>query len=337
MSVPTISIVTAVYNGLPFLKECIDSVCKQRFSNWELIISDDGSSDGSREYLDSLKDNRIRVYKQDKNLGIFGNLNFLFRQAKAPVTQILCQDDYFIDEHSLGRIAGYWDQAKSSLGFVRFNHCGKSVKKLVAFEKDALPAYVSKGNGDVWFFIFGNIPGNLSNLSLRTHIVAQVGWFNQQLPYAGDFDFWCRAAREFDWGVNQTDVVFVRRHAGAASNYLNKKGELVRQRFGIVDDLYKHLLKAEGMNAGVLKLHGTLNYDTQERELALKQLLRGKTGYWYALKKNTGGVHFLYPGIIRWMLFFISAGGRYGRISSARKVIRNWQGHEKNETADLNN
>ena len=73
--VPTISILTPVWNGLPYIKECVDSVFAQEFQDWELIISDNGSTDGTRDYLDTLKDQRVRIFKQEKNLGIDGNLN----------------------------------------------------------------------------------------------------------------------------------------------------------------------------------------------------------------------------------------------------------------------
>ncbi|WP_083596579.1 glycosyltransferase family 2 protein [Cnuella takakiae] len=56
---PTISIITIVYNGMPYLEDCIESILKQEISTWELLISDDGSTDGSRAYLRSINDPRI--------------------------------------------------------------------------------------------------------------------------------------------------------------------------------------------------------------------------------------------------------------------------------------
>ena len=51
-----ISIITPVWNGLNYLEECIQSVLTQEFDHWEMIISDNGSTDGTREYLDTIKD-----------------------------------------------------------------------------------------------------------------------------------------------------------------------------------------------------------------------------------------------------------------------------------------
>ncbi|WP_432713823.1 glycosyltransferase family 2 protein [Pedobacter sp.] len=69
-SQPSISIITPVWNGLPFIKECIDSVLSQDHACWEMLISDNCSTDGTRAYLDTLKDPRIKIFKQESNLGI---------------------------------------------------------------------------------------------------------------------------------------------------------------------------------------------------------------------------------------------------------------------------
>src|SRR3979490_1706921 len=91
-----ITLLRPCYNGLKFIAQAIDSVLAQSLADWELIISDDGSKDGTIEFLRSLRDERIKVHIQPTNLGIFGNLNFLFSCVTTPITQILCQDDYLI-------------------------------------------------------------------------------------------------------------------------------------------------------------------------------------------------------------------------------------------------
>jgi glycosyltransferase involved in cell wall biosynthesis len=161
-----ISIVMPTYNGLKYIKEAIGSVLQQDFADWELLISDDGSKDGTREYLLSLQDPRIKVHLQEKNLGIFGNLNFLFERAQADLTQILCQDDHFIGPTSLKRILDEWAGQAPDVSYMRFNHGFDSASKLVQYETHVLPAIVTPEQSDLYFFIFGCIPGNLSNVSL---------------------------------------------------------------------------------------------------------------------------------------------------------------------------
>ena len=64
-----VSIMMPVYNGLPLIKASVESILKQTYTNWECIIVDDGSTDGTSAYLDSLSDSRFVVHHFAKNQG----------------------------------------------------------------------------------------------------------------------------------------------------------------------------------------------------------------------------------------------------------------------------
>lgn len=64
MSNPLVSITMPVYNGMPLIKASIESIKKQTYDNWECIIIDDGSTDGTSEYLNTLNDERFVVFHQ---------------------------------------------------------------------------------------------------------------------------------------------------------------------------------------------------------------------------------------------------------------------------------
>lgn len=59
------TILTACFNKSKFIKECVDSIIAQTYTDWELIVVDDCSTDGSFDYLSSLKDSRIKVFRND--------------------------------------------------------------------------------------------------------------------------------------------------------------------------------------------------------------------------------------------------------------------------------
>src|SRR5258705_13800105 len=82
---PLVSIVTPVYNGEEYLRECIESVLAQTSSNWEYIIVDNCSRDHTlsiaQEY--AARDSRIRVHSNETFVRVIENHNIAFRQISA--------------------------------------------------------------------------------------------------------------------------------------------------------------------------------------------------------------------------------------------------------------
>ena len=95
-----IDILMATYNGERYLKEQIESILKQTYSNFRLIISDDCSTDSTRNILEEYhqKDNRIEIYYQDKNLGYIKNFEFLLNKVENNFYMLADQDDIWISD-----------------------------------------------------------------------------------------------------------------------------------------------------------------------------------------------------------------------------------------------
>lgn len=72
---PKVSVLMPVYNAEPYLAQAIDSIINQTFTDWELIIINDGSTDGSETVIQKYEDNRIYYLKNDTNLGLIKTLN----------------------------------------------------------------------------------------------------------------------------------------------------------------------------------------------------------------------------------------------------------------------
>jgi hypothetical protein len=97
---PKVSVITPTYNRMRFLPECIDSVLAQNWPNFEYIISDDGSTDGTREYIKflnkSLK-NKIKYFWR-KNQGATSAINFAIKKSKGEFICIMDSDDIMLPE-----------------------------------------------------------------------------------------------------------------------------------------------------------------------------------------------------------------------------------------------
>ncbi len=275
-SAPAISIITPVWNGLPLIKQCIASVLAQDFKNWELIVSDNASTDGTPEYLDTLNDPRIRIYKQQENLGIMGNVNFLFSQARAPLSQILCADDYFLNPRSLSGIIGYWANASPEIGMARFGYTEVQYKG-IKNKEEGIPHTLSPDNALMWFFVFGNFMGNLSYLSIRTPLVSKYGYFHPTMNYVGDFEFWARLARKVSMEVGRKPVIYVREHDKSATSRQFFNGSLFEQHLLI----YEKLIEDLALYFDRQRLIDYFNYDvcSMHYRFALKAITKGQYIY----------------------------------------------------------
>jgi glycosyltransferase involved in cell wall biosynthesis len=93
--IPIVSVVLPVYNGEKFVLEAIRSIQNQTFGNWELIILDDGSLDGSLKICQeqATSDPRIRVHANRINLGLAKTMNKLVRLAGGQYLAVQEQDD----------------------------------------------------------------------------------------------------------------------------------------------------------------------------------------------------------------------------------------------------
>ena len=92
---PSISVIVPVYQAEAYLKKCVESVMKQTFSDWELLLIDDGCTDGSPALCDecAAEDSRVRVFHKRKNAGVSEARNTGLREAKGTCTAFLDVDD----------------------------------------------------------------------------------------------------------------------------------------------------------------------------------------------------------------------------------------------------
>ena len=95
-----VDILLATYNGEKYIREQIDSILNQTYKEFRLLISDDGSTDGTRDILNEYKakDDRIEIFMQEENLGVVKNFEFLLKKVEAKYYMFSDQDDIWKDE-----------------------------------------------------------------------------------------------------------------------------------------------------------------------------------------------------------------------------------------------
>ena len=118
---PRFSIIVPLYNKAPYVVKTIESVLGQTFDDYELIIVDNGSNDGSSEIVAKFSDPRMRMQRLEQNVGVSNASNMGVRMSSAPYITFLDADDWWeptfleemaglIERHSDAGIygTGYW-------------------------------------------------------------------------------------------------------------------------------------------------------------------------------------------------------------------------------------
>jgi len=120
---PTVSVIIPVYNVAPYIDECIQSVINQTYGNLEIIIIDDGSTDGSEKICDDFDgtDSRIRVFHQN-NKGLGAARNKGLDSSSGEIISFLDSDDSFHPE-MIEKLLGYMLENESDIAVCGFFSC----------------------------------------------------------------------------------------------------------------------------------------------------------------------------------------------------------------------
>lgn len=184
---PLITVYIPTFNRLELLKRAVSSVQNQTYKNFEIIIVDDNSSDGTQEFLEKMarEDSRIRFFLKDKNSGACISRNIAIDLAKGEFITGLDDDDYFLPQR-LELFVDYWLNKKRANSIALFTSNIKSDKNN-KLKKDNLfsKKYFKKRD-----LLFANYIGN--QIFTETKILRQVSGFDEKFCMWQDLELWYR-------------------------------------------------------------------------------------------------------------------------------------------------
>lgn len=209
---PKISVCIDVYNYADFLPDAVNSVLKQDFTDFELVIVDDRSTDSSFEVAQSFADARVIVRQNPENLGMVKNRNAGLRLARGEYVKILHADDYLAAPDALGKMADLLDQHPGmSLAACAMTTDGPRRQRPRAFFDGSHP---HTGTSVITRCLREgrNLIGPPSATLFRRER-AQRG-FDESLFNSADWEMWLHLLEKGCFGFLPEPLVFYRRHAG---------------------------------------------------------------------------------------------------------------------------
>jgi glycosyltransferase involved in cell wall biosynthesis len=189
---PTVSVIIPVYNRAHLLPRALDSVLKQTYSDFEVLIVDDCSKDDPESVIASYQDPRLRYLRQPENRGVAAARNRGLREALAPFVAFLDDDDEWFPE-KLSRQVELFLRSPPEVGLIY-----TGVETVMNEGSCEIQAPTERGNVYRKMLAKNCIHGGSSSM-LRRNLITKIGFFDEKLLAIEDYEYWLRISRYYNF------------------------------------------------------------------------------------------------------------------------------------------
>ena len=326
----TLSVVMPVHNALPHLDAAVRSILEQTHRDFELVILDDASTDGSTERLNewAAKDDRIRLHVGKKNLGPAASSNFVVREAKGELIARMDADDI-----------SHPDRLRRQLEILReYPEAG-----LVGSLCDVIDERGRKVRGpdpwrlrrSGWFAPFPH-----GSIMYRRELFDRVGGYREQCVYWEDLDLFLRIAG-FAKVLTIPEALYEHRHSHSSTRLDSRQPERIERATDLMyrcvealdrgsdyEDLLSEQTRAAKVDPRVFRARGSIVLWSGHRPRLLKRLLqRGRLqpDLKTILALGWAGMAALSPGALRLALKSLAWSRNSASRADAAKDVVEWR------------
>ncbi len=211
MTLPTVSVIMATYNHANFVAEAIESVLSQIEVDFEFLISDDGSSDNTRDVIASISDERISFFPNKINRGAGIVVNELIQKSSGEFIALINSDDSWISNSKLVNQLQIMQEnptVGACFGRAKFiDKAGKQIdKSTLPFGKIFDQHNRSRGKWLRYFFDNANCICHPTML-IRKACYDKVGFYKNSMRQIPDFDMWIRLVKYYDIYICEQELI----------------------------------------------------------------------------------------------------------------------------------
>ncbi len=191
---PKFSVVIAVFNKEKYIADTLKSVLGQTFTDFEVVILNDGSTDNSEAEILKFKDSRIRYYSKE-NQGVSAARNFTIKQANSEYIALMDADDYwypfYLEEQN--RLIKIFPQESVFATAIEIKRNGKTFKKSYSINN------IGKDSVLVDYFEASQFDSILhsSAVVIKKQVFETVGWYNPEIKSGEDTDLYVRIGLKY--------------------------------------------------------------------------------------------------------------------------------------------
>jgi glycosyltransferase involved in cell wall biosynthesis len=243
-----VSICLPVYNGAKYVAEAIESVRRQTYENWELLVADDRSTDYSSEQVLEFarRDQRIKHWVNEENLGIFANYNECLKRTTGDYIKLFAQDDRFLPS-CLERLVQALQENPSATLVTAARAVIDDTGKQTGIERFFESTRMIPGEQVIKDYIktFVYRTGTPSQGMFRRESIGQA--FDTSYYLSGDIEYYFRILESGDLLYLNEVLVEFRRHGESATVAMLKDMSFVSDSFKLLNK-YRYYLKDEDGN-----------------------------------------------------------------------------------------
>ncbi len=206
---PEITVAILTYNRVKYLTPAIESVLKQTFTDFELLILDNSSTDNTESLVKSFSDQRIRYIKHPPvSPGVARNIGL--ENAKGKYVGYLDDDDIWLPEKLASQLAAFQSSPETTAlvygGYIKFDDTGRE-----------FGTHNADLNGKILKQLLWSDPftGSASNPLMRTDVMRSLGGYDPACLTSEDWEFYLRLADKYEIQSVPQIVLKIRHHTGA--------------------------------------------------------------------------------------------------------------------------
>ncbi len=230
----TVDVIIPTYNGLPYLKETVESVLGQTYKDLAIHVIDDGSTDNkaTEKYVKSIKDPRVKYFRKE-NGGQATARNYGIKVSNSPYVTFVDSDDVWFPTKIERQLALL--NEKKAVGMVYgFHHFiddnGEVTGSLVIRNRGKLTDILVDGN---------SIAGSGSMVMIRRSVLDKVGLFREDFLIGEDWEMWLRIAQDYEIDYVPDFLAALRVHSGSMQQNFKKMANGMMYMFPIMQNELK--------------------------------------------------------------------------------------------------
>ena len=216
--VPKVTVAIPTYNRSALLKEALQSALAQDYQDMRIVVIDNASPDDTAETVRSLADSRVTYIRNERNIGLLGNLNRALAENSSPYLTILLDDDVLVPSFIRESVEFMDNHPSVGISFTLGQLVDADGNEIKLADVE-LPPGVTEGARYLQLNSVKRRGGCLSTAMMRATALSKAGPFDSpHTKYTLDVNLYYRIARDYDVGFIPKELVLVRLHPGQDSD-----------------------------------------------------------------------------------------------------------------------